>query len=84
MSQNFWIAVDVVDEDQWFVVKEPSRHDDPSEGWPLFEHEVQMQKRFIKSLMIRKIVDLIPNSDVSGPMLVLQPFEESLWDARNT
>jgi hypothetical protein len=29
---NVWCAVDVVDEDQWFVVKEPSRHDDPLRG----------------------------------------------------
>jgi hypothetical protein len=42
-----------------------------------------MQKQFLKSPMIRKMVDLIPKSVISAPMMVLQPLEESLWDARN-
>lgn len=33
--------------------------------------------------MIRRLVDYVPESEPAGPMLVLEAFTDSLWDARN-
>jgi hypothetical protein len=82
-ASNVWRAVDEQDESLEFVVKEPSPHDDASLDWPLFQHEVQMQRRFSKSPFIRQMVDFIPRSNSTRTMMVLQAFEKSLWTARN-
>jgi hypothetical protein len=80
---NVWKSVDVKDESMEYVLKGPSPQDDASLGWPFFKHEVQMQQRFIESPFIRKMVDYVPTSDSKKPMMVLQAFEKTLWDARN-
>jgi hypothetical protein len=80
---NVWKAVDEQDESLEFVIKGPSHYDDVSLDWPLFRHEVQMQRRFSKSPFIRQMVDFIPHSNSTQAMMVLQAFEKSLWTARN-
>ncbi|GKZ28934.1 hypothetical protein AbraIFM66950_001892 [Aspergillus brasiliensis] len=42
-----------------------------------------MQKLFAKDPMIRRLVDYVPDSEPTGPMMVLEAFTNSLWDARN-
>lgn len=82
-ASNVWTAVDDHDASLEFVVKAPSHHDNISLGWPLFQHEIQMQRRFHSSPLIRKMIDLIPQSGSTPTMMVLQTFEQSLWSARN-
>ncbi|KAF2436215.1 kinase-like protein [Tothia fuscella] len=62
-----WKAVDEEDGKREFVVKEP----------------IQMQNQFKESPFIRKMLDYIPQSVSNKPMMVLQAFERSLWNARN-
>ncbi|GLB07481.1 hypothetical protein AtubIFM57258_002822 [Aspergillus tubingensis] len=42
-----------------------------------------MQILFAQDSMIRRLVDYVPESEPAGPMLVLEAFTDSLWDARN-
>ncbi|EPE30277.1 Protein kinase-like (PK-like) [Glarea lozoyensis ATCC 20868] len=78
-----WIAEEADDGKRSYVVKEPSPLDS-SQGWPLFKHEVQMQKKFSTSPLIRKMEDLIPETNESPPIIVLEAFEQILWEARNS
>jgi hypothetical protein len=80
---NVWKAIDSEDEYLEYVVKAPSNHDDASLDWPLFRHEIEMQRRFDKSPLIRQMVDFVPSSNSSPPIAVLQSFEKSLWNARS-
>ncbi|EER40039.1 conserved hypothetical protein [Histoplasma capsulatum var. duboisii H88] len=49
-----------------------------------FMHEVEMQKLFKDDQMIRPMVDFVPSSEPGGPLMILKPFEQTLWEARNT
>jgi len=80
---NVWKAIDAQDEYLEYVVKAPNNHDDVSLDWPLFRHEIQMQRRFNKSPLIRQMIDFVPHSNSTPPIAVLQAFEMSLWNARN-
>lgn len=44
-----------------------------------------MQRLFHDDKMIRPMVDVLPSSDVDDdePMMVLKPFEQTLWEARH-
>lgn len=71
-----------------YIAKGPSRDDDRAQGWPAFQHETKMQRLFSKDKMIRPMVDFLPTSSDAGgdggePMMVLESFEQTLWDARN-
>lgn len=67
-----------------FVAKGPSKDDEKTQGWPAFRHEVKMQRLFNNDRMIRPMVDFLPSSDMDEPIMILKPFEQTLWDARNT
>ncbi|KAG5302212.1 serine/threonine protein kinase [Histoplasma ohiense] len=47
-------------------------------------HEVEMQRLFKDDQMIRPMVDFVPSSEPGGPLMILKPFEQTLWEARNT
>lgn len=83
-SPHVWKAVNEKDEDHHFIVKQPSSDDDESQNWPAFQHELQMQRRFINEPFIRPIVDFIPASlsEALPPKMVLKAFEKTLWTAR--
>jgi len=78
-----WKAVADHDAISEFVLKAPSPHDRAKPNWPLFQHEVQMQRRFSSSPFIRQMIDFVPQSGAAPAMMVLQAFEESFWNARN-
>lgn len=86
-SPNVWLAVDDSDTGIEYVVKRPSEGDADelslSNVLSAFKHEVEMQKLFANDLMIRPLVDYIPDSEPGGPMMVLEAFTDSLWEARN-
>jgi male germ cell-associated kinase len=82
-TPNVWKAVNAVDESEQFVIKEPSSDDDANLNWPAFQHELEMQKLFEDSALIRPIVDFLPSSASIPPRMVLQGFEKTLWTARN-
>jgi hypothetical protein len=65
------------------VAKGPSPEDNKLLGWPTFQHEVKMQRLFNEDKMIRSMVDFIPFSATDEPMMVLAPFGQTLWNARN-
>lgn len=71
------------EQERELVAKGPSRDDDKTQGWPAFQHEVKMQRLFNDDKMIRPMLDFLPSSDIDEPMMVLKPFEQTLWDARN-
>ncbi|KAJ2984385.1 hypothetical protein NUW58_g6089 [Xylaria curta] len=79
---NIWLIKQ--DGKNEFIAKGPSREDDKLLGWPAFQHELKMQRLFNEDKMIRPIVDFIPSSTTDDPMMVLAPFEQTLWDARHT
>lgn len=76
-----WLAVNDANEVEEYVVKEPDA-DDKDCGWPLFQHEHDMQVLFRDSKFIRQMVDYVPSSARGTPMLVLEAFERTLWQAR--
>ncbi len=82
-ASNVWKAVADHDASSEFVLKAPSPHDRAKPNWPLFQHEVQMQRRFSSSPFIRQMIDFVPQSGAAPAMMVLQAFEKSLWNARN-
>jgi hypothetical protein len=44
-----------------------------------------MQRLFADEPMVRHMVDLVPESEPGvPPMMVLEPFQKTLWDARTT
>lgn len=81
-APNVWKAVNHADESEQVVVKGPSSDDDRSLSWPLFQHELEMQKLFTGSPLIRQMIDYIPSFAGEGPKIVLQGFEKTLWTAR--
>lgn len=87
-SPNVWLAVDDPDTSIEYVVKRPSEGDAAElllfNILSAFKHKVEMQKLFVTDPMIRMLVDYIPDSEPSGPMIVLKAFIDSLWEARNT
>lgn len=82
-ASNVWKAVDDHDAGSEFVLKAPSHQDCAKLNWPLFRHEVDMQRRFSSSPFIRQMIDFVPQSAAAPAMMVLQAFEKSLWNARN-
>jgi hypothetical protein len=81
--QNVWKAVNSTNEREEVVIKAPSNYDDRTAGYPAFSHELEMQRRFRDSPLIRGLIDFIPGDDTNAPKMVLQGFEETLWAARN-
>jgi hypothetical protein len=43
-----------------------------------------MQRLFAEDPMMRRIVDFVPGTETTRPMMILEAFEETLWDARTT
>ncbi|KKZ66080.1 hypothetical protein EMCG_08145 [[Emmonsia] crescens] len=85
---NVWLAVDGSNDTAEYIVKrspddEANIGESPSHALLAFKHELEMQRLFEKSPMIRKLVDFIPDSEPGGPMMVLEAFTDSLWEARN-
>ncbi|PYI07207.1 kinase-like protein [Aspergillus sclerotiicarbonarius CBS 121057] len=80
---NIWLAVDDTKPHIEYIIKQPSKNDNSS-ALSAFNHELTMQKLFAKDPMIRSLVDYIPDSEPAGPMMVLEAFTDTLWDARNT
>ncbi|OJD28504.1 hypothetical protein ACJ73_00103, partial [Blastomyces percursus] len=83
-----WLVVDESNNSAEYVVKRPpddtSNVAEPSSDALLaFKHELEMQRLFEKDSMIRTLVDFIPESEHGGPMMVLEAFTDSLWEARN-
>jgi hypothetical protein len=66
------------------VAKAPSNEDNEVLNWPAFQHEVNMQRLFAEDPMIRPMVDYVPKTEVTKPMMILKPFQKTLWDARTT
>jgi protein kinase len=82
---NVWNTTDEKGENLEFVAKQSSESDTANQAWPLFQDEVEMQKRFQESPFIRRMVDYAPVSDTtSSPVIILEAFEQTLWDVRNT
>jgi hypothetical protein len=81
-APNVWKAVNDADDSEHFVIKEPSSDDDAALKWPAFEHELEMQKLFAISPLIRPMVDFVPSSASTQPKMVLQGFEKTLMDGK--
>lgn len=81
-GKNMWVVRRTGKHELEFVAKGPSRGDDKTRGWPGFQHELKMQRLFNNDKMIRPMVDFIPSSDEDEPMMILKPFEQTLWDDR--
>lgn len=83
--RNLWKVCRDDDPKRELVAKGPSKDDNRAQGWPAFQHEVKMQRLFKEDKLIRPMIDFLPNSDVDNdePMMVLNPFEQTLWDARH-
>lgn len=66
------------------ILKAPSDDDDKAESWPKFVHEMIMHELFKNSPHIRKQIDRIPpvKETKSPPVLVLEIFQTTLWQAR--
>jgi hypothetical protein len=80
---NVWKANQWNNENNQFVIKHPQSGDSPEKGWPAFRKEMEMQRLFQSAKFIRKMVDIVPPlSDAEPTMMVLEPFEKSLWSAR--
>ncbi|RHZ60779.1 hypothetical protein CDV55_105558 [Aspergillus turcosus] len=80
---NVWKAYQWDNEKDQFVIKHPQSDDSPEKGWPAFRKEMEMQRLFRPAKFIRKMVDIIPPlSDAEPTMMVLEPFEKTLWSAR--
>lgn len=81
---NLWKVVRDSDPRSEFVAKGPKGEDDGSRGWPAFHHEAEMQCLFGNDPMVRHMVDFIPEAEVGTPIMILEPFQKTLWDARLT
>ncbi|KAK2764817.1 hypothetical protein FQN53_006945 [Emmonsiellopsis sp. PD_33] len=85
---NVWLAVDDSNDAAEYIVKRPAGDESnigesPSDALLAFKHELKMQRLFEKDTMIRPLVDFIPDSEPGGPMMVLEAFTDSLWEARS-
>jgi len=81
-TPHVWAAVNTTDETILYIIKQPASGTE----WNIrsFRKEIQLHKTFNDCSFIRRQVDLIPpqlNSD--PPRMVLEPFENTLWGARN-
>lgn len=85
-DNNVWLAVDEKDGRAKFVAKGPGGKDDRSKNWPAFQHEVAMQRKFRDEPLIRQMVDYVPESESEHrePLMILELFEETLWDAQQS
>lgn len=80
-SPNVWLALDDSQNVEYIIKRPPG---DDNDALAAFRHELEMQRLFANDPMIRQLVDYIPDSQPGGPMMVLEAFTDSLWDARNT
>ncbi|KAL1963489.1 hypothetical protein VTN77DRAFT_8070 [Rasamsonia byssochlamydoides] len=78
---NVWLEVDNFNNEIEYVAKRPSSEES---DWPAFRHELEKQRLFANDPIIRPLIDFVPNSEPAGAMMILQPFQETLWEARNT
>ena len=83
---NRWVVVKDSNKEIEDVAKGPSltpkgTKDDATSS---FKREVEMQKLFKYEPMIRPMVDFVPSSETGGPLMILEPFGQTLWEARNT
>ncbi|KAG7288724.1 hypothetical protein NEMBOFW57_005080 [Staphylotrichum longicolle] len=83
-SEGLKFVVRESDDHPEFVAKGPSSEDDEASNWPAFRYEAKMQRLFSKDTMIRHMVDFAPETDTTRPMMILEPFQKTLWDARTT
>ena len=85
-TSNVWKVVRESDERRpEFVAKSPSREDDEPRNWPAFQHEAKMQRLFVEDPMLRRMVDFVPKTEKTPqPVMILEPFQKPLWDARTT
>lgn len=82
---NIWVAVKDSDKKIEYVAKGPLfSKGGKNTATSAFMHEVEMQKLFKDDQMIRPMIDFIPSSEPGGPLMILEPFEQTLWDARIT
>ncbi|PWY95784.1 kinase-like protein [Aspergillus sclerotioniger CBS 115572] len=77
MPPNVWLAQDNANPEIKYILKRPSEdkpHTKESHITALtaFTHELEMQKLFAQEPMIRSLVDYIPDSEPTGPMMVLE------------
>lgn len=82
---NVWKAIDANNSNNQFVIKHPNFEDNPTESRVAFQKEIEMQNIFQSLYFIRRMVDTIPLIETdtdSTTMMVLEPFEKSLWTAR--
>lgn len=82
---NTWVAVKNLEKEEEYVAKGPLRSKDGKDvAASAFAHEVEMQRLFKDDQMVRPMVDYVPSSEPGGPLMILKPFEQTLWEARNT
>lgn len=80
---NVWKATDASSDSHQFIVKHLQFDDCSKQKWPAFQLELQMQNLFGPTRFVRKMVDTIrARSESDPPMMVLEPFEKTLWSAR--
>jgi serine/threonine protein kinase len=82
-TPNVWQVVEEPDGPE-FVAKGPSRDDDEALNWPAFQHEAKMQRLFTDDPMLRRMVDFVPKTNDMKPMMILEPFQKTLWASRTT
>ncbi|KAK9770757.1 putative Protein kinase domain-containing protein [Seiridium cardinale] len=82
-KSSLWIITRATPRPTDYMAKGPSVEDDKSRNWPSFQHELKMQRLFIEDKLIRRMVDYLPSSGNDEPAMVLEPFEQTLWDCRN-
>ncbi|KAK2830997.1 hypothetical protein FQN49_007106 [Arthroderma sp. PD_2] len=81
---NVWLAIDDSNATEYVARQPPMDSDgDEARSFSAFKHELGMQKLFAKEPMIRPLVDYVPDSEPGGPMIILEAFTDSLWEARN-
>lgn len=80
---NVWKASLNNNTNHQFVIKHPQSDNSPGAKWPAFQKEMETQNLFSDAKFIRRMVDTIPpRSNLELPMMVLEPFEKTLWSAR--
>ena len=82
-TSNIWKAIDDSSNAFEYVAKGPPSDDDENKNWPAFQHELSMQRLFAQDKFIRSMVDLVPVSQPGGPLMILKPFQMTLWEARS-
>ncbi|PWY88877.1 serine/threonine protein kinase [Aspergillus sclerotioniger CBS 115572] len=79
---NVWQAFRSDNERDELIIKHPQ--DETECEKRCFQREMDMQKLFKPSRYIRRMVDVIPASSNLPDMMVLEPFQKTLWSARTT